>query len=83
MFYEEYLKISASAFLFEEEVVMNSRFNRHIICPWCGRGEVLADGKAKVTVSAQCPKCGRVFYGDLDTLKTEKGKACKRSGRNR
>ena len=26
-------------------------------------------------VRYQCPKCGKVFYGDLDTLAIEKGKA--------
>ena len=47
-------------------------FNRHLICPGCKKGEVLADGKAKVTVSVMCPKCKRFFWGDLDTLKTER-----------
>ena len=60
---------------------MNNVFTRHMTCPWCNRGEALADRKAKVTISVQCPRCGRVFYGDLDTLKTEKGIACRRSGR--
>ena len=50
-------------------------FTRHLICPWCQKGEVLADGKAKVTVSVMCPKCKRFFWGDLDTLKTEKANA--------
>lgn len=49
---------------------MNSQFTRHLKCPWCNKGEALADGKAKVTISVQCGKCGHVFYGDLDTLKT-------------
>ena len=56
-------------------------FNRRLICPWCRRGEVLADGKAKVTVSVMCPKCNRFFWADLDTQKTEKAKAQRRSGR--
>lgn len=56
-------------------------FNRHLICPWCKKGEVLADGKAKVTVSVMCPKCNRFFWGDLDTLKTDKATAQRRSGR--
>jgi hypothetical protein len=60
---------------------MNRNFDRHLICPWCFKGEALADGKAKVTVSVQCPKCGRVYFGDLDTLKTVKGKAHKRMAR--
>jgi len=60
---------------------LNHVFNRHLICPWCLKGEALADGKAQVTISIQCPRCGKVFLGDLDTLKTEKGKACKRANR--
>ena len=60
---------------------MNSQFTRHLKCPWCNKGEALADGKAKVTISIQCGKCGHVFYGDLDTLKTEKGVAQRRVGR--
>lgn len=58
-----------------------NNFTRHLLCPWCKKGETLADGKAKVTISVQCPKCGRFFLGDLDTLKTEKTKACRRMGR--
>lgn len=62
---------------------MQNYFDRHLICPWCSKGEVLADGKAKVTVSVMCPKCRHFFTGDLDTLKTEKAVAQKRLGRNR
>ena len=53
------------------------RFSREFLCPWCGKGKFLADGKGKVTVSVQCPKCGRCYTGDLDTLKTERAAACK------
>lgn len=60
---------------------MNNRFNIHMICPWCKKGEALADGRAKVTMSIQCPKCGRFYLADLDTMKTEKGNACRRMGR--
>lgn len=56
-------------------------FTRHLLCPWCKKGEALADVKAKATISVQCPKCGKIFSGDLDTLKTEKAKACRRTGR--
>lgn len=57
---------------------MAYNFFRHLKCPWCGKGEILADGRAKITISVQCPRCGKVFYGDLDTLATEKGKAYRR-----
>lgn len=62
---------------------MQSVFDRHLICPWCKKGEVLADGRAKVTLSVKCPKCGHVFTGDLDNLKTEKTVPQKRLGRMR
>lgn len=60
---------------------MHHSFDRHLNCPWCNKGEVLADGKAKVTVSVMCPKCKHFFWADLDNLKTERANACKRTGR--
>ena len=54
-------------------------FDRHLNCPWCHKGEVLANGLADVEVSAQCPKCERFFTGNLKTLETKKSKACKRA----
>lgn len=56
-------------------------FNRHFPCPWCKKGEALADGKGKVTISLVCPKCERVYLVDLDTGKTERSTACRRTGR--
>lgn len=56
-------------------------FTRELICPYCGLGKVLADGKGKISISVQCPKCHRFFIGSLDTLKTECGEAQKRQGR--
>lgn len=63
--------------------MLKRNFDRHLICPWCGKGEILADGKSKVTVSVMCPKCKNFYTGDLDTLKTEKTVAQKRLGRLR
>lgn len=62
---------------------MSRPMNNHLICPWCGKGETLADGTAKITISVQCSKCGRVYTGDLDTMKTERSTAQKRLGRRR
>lgn len=61
---------------------MENDFKRHLTCPWCKKGEVLADQKAKVTISVVCPKCDHVFTGDLDTLCTQKNIARKRLRRN-
>ncbi|MEG1640045.1 MAG: hypothetical protein RR867_07380 [Ruthenibacterium sp.] len=58
-------------------------FSRHLVCPWCSKGEVLADAKGKITISAQCPKCRRFFTGSLDTLKTERSTACKQLGKRK
>ena len=55
----------------------------HLICPWCGGSEVLADHRTKVTISVQCAKCRKIYKADLDTLKTEKSKAQKRLKRRR
>lgn len=60
---------------------MQHYFNRHLICPICKKGEVLADGKAKVTISVMCPKCKSFFLADLDTMQTEKATAQRRVGR--
>ncbi len=53
----------------------------HLHCPWCGKGETLADGRAKVTISVQCKKCGNTYLADLDKLITEKAKPQRRKGR--
>ena len=55
----------------------------HYKCPWCGKGETLADGKGKVTISAQCGRCGGFYLADLDTGVTEKAKPQRRQGRAR
>lgn len=53
----------------------------HLICPWCGGSEILADRRVKVTISVQCAKCRKIYKVDLDSLKTEKSKAQKRMGK--
>jgi uncharacterized Zn finger protein len=60
---------------------MTNKYNRKLICPWCRKGEVLADGKARVSISVRCPKCGHFYTGNLDTLTTERTVAQKRLGR--
>ena len=62
---------------------MDIRFTKHMVCPWCHKGEILADDKAKVAVSVECPKCHKFFIGNLDSLKTERSIACKRLGRKK
>lgn len=56
-------------------------FTRELSCPYCGQCKVLADGKGKISISTQCPKCHRFFIESLDTLETECGEAHKRQDR--
>ena len=60
---------------------MKKNFYIHLVCPYCHRGEALADGKAKVTLSLVCPKCGGYYTADLETMKTDKAKACRRTSK--
>ena len=53
----------------------------HLKCPWCGKGETLADGRGKVTISVQCGKCSNTYLADLDTLKTMRTRPQRRLGR--
>lgn len=62
---------------------MKQKFNHHLTCPWCGAGEVLADGRGKLTISVQCPRCKRCYECDLDALTTKKTQPQKRLGRKR
>lgn len=57
-------------------------FSIHLPCPYphC-KGETLADGRAKVTISVVCPKCRNTYIADLDTLKTYPSSPQRRLGR--
>lgn len=61
---------------------MTQIFTLHLICPWCSKGEILADGRARATVSAQCPRCKHFFRADLNSLKTERAQPQRRLGQN-
>lgn len=58
-------------------------FRIHLKCPWCEKGETLADGRAKVTISVLCGRCTRPYIADLDTMKTERAKPQRRQGRKK
>ena len=60
---------------------MSHVFKHHLVCPWCKKGETLADAKGKVTISVACPKCHRYYLADLDTGQTERSMPCKKTGR--
>lgn len=58
-------------------------FKYHLHCPWCRKGETLADGRAKVTISVHCEKCNRIYHADLDSMTTERASPQKRLGRKK
>lgn len=62
---------------------MKNDFSYHLICPVCKRGEIISDGKGKITVSVQCPKCRNIFKADLDAMKTERSSPQRRNNRNK
>ncbi len=43
-------------------------FTIHILCPYCHKGEILADRRAKVKISVVCPICLNRFVADLYEL---------------
>lgn len=61
-------------------------FSIHLHCPYyingkpC-KGETLADGRSKTSISVTCGKCGRVYIADLDTMKTWPAKPQRHQGR--
>ena len=67
---------------FQEGRAMTQTFTLHLICPWCSKGENLADGRASAIVSAQCPRCKHFFRADLNSLKTERAQPQRRLGQN-
>lgn len=63
-------------------------FTVYLPCPYQSangkkcKGETLSDGRAKVTISVVCNKCGHVYYADLDTAKTWPAKPQRRQIRH-
>lgn len=47
----------------------------HLRCPWCEGSETLADGKGKVTISVQCPKCKHIYKAGFRYWKDRKVKS--------
>ena len=41
-------------------------------CPWCGRGETLADKPAAANISCRCHDCGRFYNIDLKNQRVAK-----------
>lgn len=42
-----------------------------VVCPFCHKGEVYAEGTGKVAVTVMCPKCTRCFRVHLNDFSTE------------
>lgn len=49
-----------------------------IQCPWCEKGETLADRKADIRISCQCSKCFNFYHVDFANMKVDKARATKR-----
>lgn len=45
------------------------RFPISVPCPWCGRGETLADKAAEIHISCQCNRCGNYYHVDFNSLR--------------
>ena len=42
-----------------------------VLCPFCHKGEVYAEGCGNVAVTLMCPKCTRCFRVHLNDFSTE------------
>lgn len=42
-----------------------------VLCPFCHKGEVYAEGSGNVAVTLMCPKCTRCFRVHLNDFSTE------------
>ena len=39
-----------------------------VLCPWCRKGETLADASADIRVSCSCRICGKFYRIDFNTM---------------
>jgi len=46
--------------------MMDGDYGITVTCPWCGRGETLADKPAAVNLSCRCYECGHFYHIDLE-----------------
>jgi len=42
-----------------------------VLCPFCRKGEVYAEGSGNVAITVMCPKCTRCFRVRLDDFTAE------------
>ena len=43
-----------------------------VLCPWCKKGETLADNTANIRISCRCPVCGNYYRIDCNTMRVGK-----------
>lgn len=67
--------------MIEDEKMIKEKYGIQVLCPWCQKGETLADRTAPIHVSCQCPKCGRFYRINFSDLTTEKATAFPRERR--
>lgn len=49
---------------------MQNNFTIHLYCPWCKKGEIIADNRVKIKVSAKCHICNNTYIADLYDMET-------------
>lgn len=49
-----------------------------VVCPWCSKGEVYAEGHGRAAVTVRCPKCMHFFRIRLDDYSVERVQARRR-----
>jgi len=54
--------------------MMDPQFPVAVACPWCEKGETLADKTADINVSCQCRQCGKYYHIDFSTGRAKKAK---------
>ena len=50
----------------------NTQFPIAVLCPWCEKGETLADKPADINLSCRCHACGKFYKIDLKNRRAEK-----------
>lgn len=62
---------------------MDFTFRHRLKCPFCGKGEILTDQIAKVSISTVCPICNNLYFANLYSLRTYRPKEARTIGKNR
>ena len=53
----------------QEDIISEEEAEFSALCPWCRKGETLADTTADIRVSCCCSCCGRFYRIDFRTMR--------------